>query len=99
MGMFLIISGIFYLAYSLFSRNKKSVYFASVLINEDKELEYLNLQLAVSILNSVLLVVAGLIAFQQNFPSFYYTGIPVVVHLNNFIAKMIGFQKGYLADI
>lgn len=99
LSIFIILSGVFYLGYAIRSRDSKSYYFHSVVINEDKETEYLNIQLYVSILNGVLLIIAGLIEFQYDLPSFYIVGFPLLIHLNNFIAKMIAFRKGYLEDI
>ena len=78
---------------------KKSVYFSSVVIHTGKEREYLNLQLAVSIFNGILLIIGGLTAFQYDIPIFYYTSLPLLVHLINFIAKLIANRKGILEDI
>lgn len=98
-GITLIVSGIVYLGYAFFTRNKKSVYFSSVVIHTGKEREYLNLQLAVSIFNGILLIIGGLTAFQYAIPIFYYTSLPLLVHLINFITKLIAQRKGFLKDI
>lgn len=99
MGVFLIGLGVLYLAYIMVSRDKKSIYFKNVVIIEGKEQEYLSLQLSVSILNGILLIVAGLVYFQYDLPTFYFTTVPLIFHLNNFIAKLVGHRKGYLEDI
>lgn len=99
LGTFIILSGLLYLGYAIRFRDRKSYYFQHVVINEGKEIEYFNIQLYVSILNGVLLIIVGLIEFQSDLPSFYFVAVPLVVHLNNFIARMIAFRKGYLEDI
>lgn len=99
MGIILIVSGVLYLGYAFLTRNRKSIYFFTVVINEGMEAEYFNLQLYVSVLNGILLIMSGLIDFQYDMPSFYFTSVPLIVHLNNFIAKLIGHRMGYLEDI
>lgn len=98
-GTMLILLGILYIGYAILSRKKKSLYFHSVVINKNKEKEYLNIQLFISIINGILLILAGLIDFRLDLPAFYYTAIPVITHLNDFIAKLIAHRKGYLLDI
>lgn len=96
LGIFLIALGMFYLIYSIMFRNKATIYFKSMKIIKEKENEYLKLQLYFSILNALIIIVIGIIVVIYNLNNAYVIASPLILHLVNFIMKIISKRKGYV---
>ncbi len=96
LGIFAILFGIFYFIYSIKFRNKPTLYFKDIEIIKGKEAKYFKLQLYFSILISLIFIVIGIIVLKNDLDSIYLVITPLILHLINFVIKMISRIKGYV---
>lgn len=96
LGIFAIILGTFYLIYSIKFRNKPTIYFRDIKIVKGKEAKYFKIQLYFSILISLIFIVIGIIVAKNDLDSFYVVITPLILHLINFMVKIISRAKGYV---
>lgn len=96
LGIFAITFGICYLVYSIKFRDKPTFYFRDITIVKGKEGKYLRIQLYFSILISLIFIVIGIIVAKNDLDSIYVVITPLILHLINFMIKMISRTKGYV---
>lgn len=95
-GLVLVVAGVFFLIYSIKCKNKVNIYSRNsnlIIVNKHK---FLKLQLWFSILNSLGIIIFGLIVIIYNFTSTYIILSPVLFTLINSIVKPIGRIKKYI---
>ncbi|WAG63413.1 hypothetical protein LL037_13010 [Clostridium estertheticum] len=100
MGKFnvvICILGVIYLVYSFLSRNKVTIYNISckmVVLNEEK---FLNLQLYFSIVNSILMIIIGLIIALVNLGLTYIIASVLLFHTINYLLRSVAKSKKYIS--
>ncbi len=96
LGVFLILLGVAYLIYSIIYRETITIYFKNIKLKEDKKREYYKLQLCFSIINSLIVMAVGIFITIKDARLAYIAVFPLLVHLINYIMKLVGKDKGYL---
>ncbi len=96
LAIFNIAFGIFYLIYSISFRDKPTIYFKDIKIIEGKEDKYLKLQLYFSISISLIFILVGIIVGKYNIDYIYILLTPLILHVVNFMVKVIAKAKGYV---
>lgn len=95
-NFFILICGVIYMIYSVLFRNKVTLYnFNDRMKIIDRE-RFLKLQLRFAIINSMLLVVSGLIIAIYNLDMVYGLISIMVFHIINWIFKIVAKGKGYI---
>lgn len=95
----LIIFGMGYLVYSLIFRNDITIYVASKTKYTIHDKRYVKIQLAVAIINSMLIIVSGLIIRMQQMCSPNILIIPLIFNLVNLGLFLISKKKGLIKDV
>jgi hypothetical protein len=94
--MLISVIGVAYLVYSFLFRKTVTVYHKSynvVILNKEK---YLKVQLNFSIVNSVLMIIIGIIAAILNL-SYTYAFLSVILfHIINHLSRLVAKRKGYI---
>lgn len=102
-GIMFIVFGSIYLMYSILFRHKTTIYFRKYKIIENKEKDYLRLQLRFSIINSLWLLFTGFILISCYPKSYTSTASMLslfailVFHFINSILISISKKKRYIA--
>ena len=99
-GLALVLMGVVYLIYSVLRRDKVTYYIRKYTrLNEItliKSSEFFRLQLKFSILNSIYLIISGILIIIFNFSSIFIILGLTVFHLINFLIIVEGKKKGYI---
>ncbi len=95
-GVFFVLLGVAYLIYSIIYRETITIYFKNIKLKEDKKREYFKLQLCFSIINSLIIMAAGIFITIKDEQLIYVAVFPMLVHLVNYMMKLVGKTKGYL---
>jgi hypothetical protein len=66
-----------------------------IVVNEEK---FLNLQLYISILNSVCMIIFGIVAYIFSLPNVYVITYPLIFHAINWLIKPISRIKHYISN-
>lgn len=96
LGVFLILLGVVYLIYSIIYRETITIYFKNIKLKENKKREYFKLQLCFSIINALIVMAVGIFITIKDERLTYIAVFPLLVHLVNYIMKLVGEAKGYL---
>lgn len=94
-GMVIIATAFIFLIYSIIRKNIVRVKYTNtfIIINEPK---FLKLQLYGSILNSVYMIIFGLIIVVFKIPSIYIILYPLLFHLIDYLIIPVGKTKQYI---
>ncbi|MHB9942532.1 hypothetical protein CF065_13095 [Clostridium sporogenes] len=94
-GLLLIAIGIIFLIYSVIYKNKISINRSNKFIIVDKQ-KLLSLQLYCSILNSVCMVIWGVVVIRYNLPNIYVAAYGLIFTFINYIVIPIARGKNYI---
>lgn len=95
-GLVIVAFGVIYLCYSILSRNKVTIYNRKENMIIIKKEEFLKLQLYFSIINSLYLIIIGLIAVLSNINAMRILTLMLLFHLVNYLLKVISKRKGFI---
>jgi hypothetical protein len=88
--------GVIYLVYSFLFRNTVTIYHRSerlVVLNKEK---YLKLQFCFSAVNSILMIIIGVIATMLNLGSSYVLSSVLLFHIVNYLLRIVAARKKYI---
>lgn len=95
-NIFISIFGVMYLVYAIVFRNKVTIYNRRnnmVVLNKEK---YFKLQLYFSIVNSLWMIIVGIIIARENLITPNIFLIPILFHIINWVASLVARRKGYI---
>lgn len=95
-GIVISLFGMLYLLYSVVNRKKVTIYNRSVEVINGKEADFLRLQLFFSVLNSIVLMLAGFILISFEISTLVIVVVPLIFHMVNLFLKIICEKKGYI---
>ena len=82
--------------YSIKFRDKPTLYFRDIKVAKGKEAKYLKIQLYLSIFNSLIFIIIGIIVIKNDLDGIYIMLTPLILHFINFMTKTISRIKGYV---
>lgn len=96
--IYLVLStiGIIYLIYSILCRNRVTLYNRSDKIVIIKSIEFLKLQLYFSIVNSLFLIIYGIVLTIYNVNHIYFLLAPLIFHFINYLLRIVSKKKKYI---
>lgn len=95
-NIYIIIFGVVYLIYAVLFRNKVTIYNKRnemVVLNKEK---YFKLQLYFSIINSLWVIIFGIIATKGNLVSHNILLLPIPFHIINLVTTLVARALGYI---
>ncbi|WP_291574685.1 hypothetical protein [Clostridium sp. UBA4548] len=95
-NIFICIFGVVYLVYAFLFRNRITIYSkrsGMIVLNNEK---YFKLQLYFSILNSLWIIIVGIIATRENLVTPNILLLPILFHLINWLSTLVARRKGYI---
>ncbi|PHO07620.1 hypothetical protein BFT35_04960 [Thermoanaerobacterium thermosaccharolyticum] len=96
MGIVIVIAGVVYLIYSFLSKDKLTYYSRRIKMTLIKSNEFLKLQLKFSILNSIYLIIFGILIVVFNLNTVFIVVAAVLFHFINFLLILEAKKKGYV---
>ncbi|TCW42633.1 hypothetical protein EDC21_101253 [Thermohydrogenium kirishiense] len=96
LGIVLVIAGVIYFMYSILNKDKVTYYTRKAKIKLLKSDEFLKLQLKFSILNSIYLIIFGILIMVLNLNSIFIVASGVIFYFINFLLFLEAKKKGYV---
>jgi hypothetical protein len=96
LGFGLVMIGIYYLIYCVSCKNRVTFRNRSYKDNIIKLPEYLKLQLMFSIINSLYLILFGVVLLIYNVNNIFFVLSPLIFDFINYLLKVVSKRKGYI---
>lgn len=91
-----IASGILYIIHSIYFKNDVTLYISPSTQYYIQNTKYIKIQLIVGILNSIILIVSGLLIRVFTVKYVFLMIFPLIFSINNFLLFTISKKRGYI---